>query len=112
MRGIFSLLGKRIRLAVALSCVLISLLGFWYLLPHDPSPRSFSGLDILHDSPIETKGFVAMQIQKDSQDVDVSIKLQDWENVSRECRILEFHFPGRTTNHSYHIDIQSWDDPR
>jgi hypothetical protein len=90
----------------------LSLVGILYLLPYNSAKPSYTGLDILHDSSVATKGFISVQIIKGSQDVLVVMKLNDWSDVSPDCKTVEFRFPGRTLNHSYMLDLQSWDDPR
>jgi len=112
MKKVILLITKRIRLIAGILGIIFSLIGFSYLLHRDSPQSSFSGLDILHDCSAEPKGFIALQVLRDSQDVLVSMNVQNWDSIYNQCKSLEFHFPGRTRGHSYLVNIEDWNDPR
>lgn len=88
-------------LVIVSSSAIVNLLG--------SVPRRFgslSGVDVLHDCSQNLTSFVGLWPLPDSQDIQVSVAIEDWEKIADEVSLIEVHFPGFTSSHSYISELE------
>lgn len=73
------------------------------LIPISLKQPSISGFDLFHDNIDNFTTFIGLVPIPESNNIRVTIAIENWEEVSNNCNIIQLHFPGITYNHAYLI---------